>query len=405
VEQSIEFEHKDLLISRTDSRGVIMSANDAFMRVSGFSEKELTGAPHKIVRHPDMPRGLFYLLWEQIQAGNPVGAYVKNRAKDGGSYWVFAMVSPLEDGFISIRIRASKKGVAIAEQLYSPMLAQEKDPKITPQVSAGQMVVNIQDGGYQSYPAFMSERFVAEMSDRERAIGRKAAPQLEHLTSALEDWNGVGQRCNEIFETYKNFEVTPLNMKIQAGHLGDAGSALSEIASNFAGIANGIKKELQSYTSSASDVAETLYACLFQNFAQAIMSEACDLVANSEDSRDAEFQIIRNQRREYSSRASDGLCNVLDQLSAFIRGSSTIKRQLSGLSVTRIMCAIEIAQIGGDARGNISAMVNDLRQFEDQAGGKMKAIEDCLHSMDSDLTSIQSLEELPEPSDALELAH
>jgi PAS domain S-box-containing protein len=388
MEQYIEFVYEELLISRTDPRGVISYANEAFQRVSGYSDDALSGAPHKIVRHPDMPRGVFHLMWGELTAGNPVGAYVKNRAQDGRAYWVFAMVSPLEGGHISIRTRASAEGVEQAQGFYARMLERERDDGLSPEASAAYLVDLIRADGHQSYHTFMAERFVAEASMRAEQIGRDAVPQLEQLKAALAAWQGVGQRSSEIFESYKKFEVTPLNMKVEASHLGEAGAALGEIASNFAEIAKDVQKELQSFLTAASDDTETLYACLFQNFAQAIMAEASELATKNTSIQDGELQIIRRQSQEYSSRAAIGVNKVSEQLAAFIHGASRIKRQLLGLSVTRIMSAIEVARYGDDTRGNISAMVNDLRQFEIQTDGRMKDIEGCLHDMNANLRAI-----------------
>jgi hypothetical protein len=72
---------EDLIFSRTDERGVIQSFNDAFQYVSAYSHEKLIGAPHKIVRHDAMPKGVFYLLWETVKAGEPMGAYVQNMAR------------------------------------------------------------------------------------------------------------------------------------------------------------------------------------------------------------------------------------------------------------------------------------------------------------------------------------
>ncbi|MBA4741716.1 MAG: PAS domain-containing protein [Azoarcus sp.] len=96
------------IYSRTDPSGKIVAANDLFVELSGFSREELIGAPHNLVRHPDMPTHAFADLWRAIKAGEPWAGYVKNRRKDGGYYWVHAFASPVRDngkvtGFESVR--------------------------------------------------------------------------------------------------------------------------------------------------------------------------------------------------------------------------------------------------------------------------------------------------------------
>ena len=91
------FDRDEIIVSKTDLQGRIQYANRTFMRVGLFDEKELLGAPHSILRHPDMPRCVFKLLWDQITVGHEVFAYVLNRAKNGDHYWVFAHVTPCYD--------------------------------------------------------------------------------------------------------------------------------------------------------------------------------------------------------------------------------------------------------------------------------------------------------------------
>jgi PAS domain S-box-containing protein len=92
------FNQDDIIVSKTDLKGRITYANKVFCDISGFSEAELLGQPHSIIRHPDMPRAVFKLLWDTIMEGREIFAYVKNMAKNGDFYWVFAHVTPTFDG-------------------------------------------------------------------------------------------------------------------------------------------------------------------------------------------------------------------------------------------------------------------------------------------------------------------
>jgi aerotaxis receptor len=114
------------LISRTDSRGRIIYANPAFVHASGFSREELVGAPHNIVRHPDMPTAAFEDLWGTIQRGESWTGMVKNRRKDGGFYWVLANVTPIvERGttvcYASVRVKPTRQQIETAEAVYATL--------------------------------------------------------------------------------------------------------------------------------------------------------------------------------------------------------------------------------------------------------------------------------------------
>ena len=84
--REVSFATDEITVSKTDLHGRITYANDVFVRVSGYSERELLGAPHSILRHPAMPRSVFKLLWDTIGQGDEVFAYVLNLAKNGDAY-------------------------------------------------------------------------------------------------------------------------------------------------------------------------------------------------------------------------------------------------------------------------------------------------------------------------------
>jgi PAS domain S-box-containing protein len=130
--QEIAMREGDLIVSKTDIKGRITYGNRAFAEYSGFTENELLGVQHNIVRHPDMPRAVFKLLWDRIQAGQEVFAFVKNIRKDGAYYWVFANVTPSYDaqnnllGYFSVRRKPNSKAIQTIQPLYSQMLQLEQ---------------------------------------------------------------------------------------------------------------------------------------------------------------------------------------------------------------------------------------------------------------------------------------
>ncbi len=132
------FRDDQIIVSKTDSRGVLTYVNELFIELSGYSEPELLGQPHNIIRHPDMPRSVFKLLWDRISGGNEIFAYVINMSADGAHYWVLAHVTPTTDasgrivGYHSNRRTASRSALDRIKPLYAALLAEEQRQSSTP---------------------------------------------------------------------------------------------------------------------------------------------------------------------------------------------------------------------------------------------------------------------------------
>jgi len=125
------FDDDEIIVSKTDPKGRITYANDVFLRMSGYNESGLLGQPHSIIRHPDMPRCVFALMWETIIKGREIFAYVINRAANGDHYWVLANVTPTFNpdgtirGFHSNRRKPGRDAVKSAAGLYKQLCAEE----------------------------------------------------------------------------------------------------------------------------------------------------------------------------------------------------------------------------------------------------------------------------------------
>lgn len=131
--EEITFSHDEFIVSKTDLKGKITYCNELFIKISEYEEEELLGAPHSILRHPDMPRVIFKYLWSELQKGNEVFAYVKNLNKYGKYYWVLAFVTPSlnEKGevfeYFSVRRAPKTKDIVkVISELYKKLLDEEK---------------------------------------------------------------------------------------------------------------------------------------------------------------------------------------------------------------------------------------------------------------------------------------
>ncbi len=137
IDEEIALDPKRYIVSETDEKGKITFVNDYFIEVAGYSREELIGKPHSIVRHPDMPKVVFKLLWETISQGLNINAVVKNLAKDGRYYWIFTEFETRRDtdtgkiiGYHAARKSISKHVIEIIADLYAELLEIEKNEGI-----------------------------------------------------------------------------------------------------------------------------------------------------------------------------------------------------------------------------------------------------------------------------------
>ena len=131
MSKEIVLEKNTLITSKTDLKGIITYANRDFLKYAGYELKEILGVNHNIIRHKDMPRAAFWLLCDLLKKKEEFFGFVKNKAKNGDYYWVFANITPSfnEKGevisYYSVRRKASKEGIQTAQAVYSELLKAE----------------------------------------------------------------------------------------------------------------------------------------------------------------------------------------------------------------------------------------------------------------------------------------
>lgn len=174
----------ELFFSTTDRKGIIEQANTVFSRLSMYPREELMGAPHNIIRHPDMPGGAFKIMWDLLLSDQPMAAYVKNLAKDGYAYWVFATITPVGDQFLSVRTAPCARALwQTADSLYNEVLPIELSARNSgftraqaAELGAKELGQRVKALGFPSYDDFIRYALPEEITAR-ISLSAQTAPR------------------------------------------------------------------------------------------------------------------------------------------------------------------------------------------------------------------------------------
>ncbi|MDT4330323.1 PAS domain-containing protein [Methylomonas sp. MS20] len=163
INQERKLAEDDFIVSKTDTAGRITYANRIFMEIAGYPEQELLGVQHNIIRHPEMPRGVFRFMWNTLKAGNEFFGFAKNLCSDGSFYWVFANITPDYDkngklqGYYSVRRNPPRSALEALIPVYQEMLAIEKASSVkdAPDKSLEYLLDFVQQTGAKNYDSLV----------------------------------------------------------------------------------------------------------------------------------------------------------------------------------------------------------------------------------------------------------
>lgn len=418
-----EFKLNEMFFSTTDARGVIVNGNEVFTRVSGFTADELVGQAHNIIRHPHMPRAAFQLVWENLKAGRSFAGYVKNMAKDGAYYWVFAVIVPISGGrFLSIRFKPTSPTFNAVERLYEKLsrlenvaIADGATPKEAMEKSRAQLTAELQKLGFESYDLFSHVALNAELGERDT---RLEAAKLGLFPSALqgqnisapvaqlyEDGLRVYRQVTDVFaelhrfirfhEQLQNagrsvlgvaddFRMHALNVNITAQRHGLEGRTVGVVATFLDHYAQELGRgthELRSHVSRTSAATESINADI------AIARLQMEMILAYQ----AELALGAGSAKEKSAMLVDLEEAFVDRTRAAARSISELQTESALLAESReqlskVAMSIQMAQVRGLTEAaripeaeNLRAMFADFRHKIDETNKELVALDDALN--------------------------
>ena len=410
----------------TDPKGVITAGNRVFERVSGYRLEELVGRAHNIIRHPDMPRAVFRLLWDTISAGDPVAAYVKNRTADGAYYWVLASVMPITSGYLSVRLAPGGEHFALAQALYEDLVALERElegddvrrRKQSIAASVSRLGERLREAGYPDYLTFMRAALPAEVTRRAgrlpdehrralvsvpRESGRRVVEILDAcgsmndflagLVADLERYAQVGRALADQSSYLRamgdDVRLFALNAQIGASRLGEQGAALDAVARLLTEQSQATSPLVATVAQRAASAVGEIERMTFQLALSTIQTEMIAVFAHElSDGEDVSHAAAANMvaLADALARGSDrtfaALKTVAHELDVVLEHVDRVSTGVSRLARLALNGRVELA--GVPDAGSIATLFSDVeRQVLDARGrlAEFMSIEQAAHDL------------------------
>ncbi|SMO97153.1 PAS domain-containing protein [Gracilimonas mengyeensis] len=411
------FEYHELFFSITDPKSVITYANDVFIRISAYPEEELIGVLHKIIRHPDVPRAVFRIFWDFLEAGKPVAAYVKNLAKDGCYYWVMALAFPCEGGYLSIRLKPGTKLFKTVEKLYKEALEVEKsaeqhtDKKTAMMQAVDFINKKINELGFDSYESFMWHALEQEMANRQDHLSGtndithknvESVPfqmrDLEHLLSGLFNHLGrvrglqtnLAENSGFINTLSSSIALLSLNAQIGSSKINQQDISLSVVAKNMGDQAVKGKSILTNMKSNIKQLDKLLSAMAFDVISSKLMvemtntylkglgEERTDSTHVTELSPHEVISILKNAFSPYLNSTSRHLAKLPHHIHKLSSNIHEVEKLLKMLRFTHNTGKIEISRIRENSH-TFTTTFKELLQEIDAAQEVVSTLSDFIN--------------------------
>lgn len=362
----VRFPNESIVVSATDPRGVIQFANQTFCDLAGYSVDELLNAPHKIVRHPDMPKGVFHLLWECLKSGMPVCTYVKNKTKSGGYYWVLAVVTHTENGYLSARIRPGTDLFETTKEMYASLLQEEKDNNLSPEQSGARLQEMIKEAGYPSLEAYGITALDMEFKNRniiEPSLVNSFA-LMDELAVIIKDMQDL---VNSIEQGFERVRGEPVNLRILAGRLEGAGAALGTISQNYDAMA----KEMHGLVGRLHDPENGSLVQMYSAVSQGRWSmQIAQLLGEAHGNCGADETetegclLLKDHHERLQQRSRSRLIEISSIGKSIPDICRSLRRRINGLDVVKLLCKVESGRMR-DVDSGLDGIIARLENFHD----------------------------------------
>ncbi|WP_200763789.1 PAS domain-containing methyl-accepting chemotaxis protein [Nitrosophilus alvini] len=400
-----KFEIDELFFSTTDKKGIILSGNDVFIKVSKFPKDELFGKPHNIIRHPDMPRAVFKAVWDTIKDGKPFVGYVKNMAKDGSYYWVLAVIFPLFDKegdiekYLSIRLKPSSEYFKLIPSLYEKM----KNIEIREGMEKAleYLIETLNSLGFSNYEEFEKKIFFEEMKSRQMQLEKEKKDKLCGIVSQksiesekfvdllcsiqtvfsrlgryfetifskvemfLELNNTLDKKSKFIYELAEEIRLLSLNASIESYKIKKEGVSFSTLSQEMRKNAEYSEKIIQKMSNIIKDANSDIESIGFEILASKLqiemilyfIHEMLEMAYEGNINEEEELEVLENITdlfkllKSYTSALSKSVDTAKNKLRTIYYNLKDLNVMINRLDFIHINGLIESAHTGQDGGG------------------------------------------------------
>lgn len=398
---------EDLFFSTTDAKGVIDEANEVFARNARYDRSELLGAPHNIIRHPDMPGAVFKATWDLLESGHPVCAYVKNLAKDGSTYWAFATIVPIQGRFLSVRATPCDLGARdLFESLYSTVRAAEltardsgASARQAAEIGSATLAQALADNGFASYTDLQLDLVPVEVAARESvcpplpdlADGSKTAHKM--LSQVVDARSRLGAFAADIAASLVLADtlardlrrlrsaLASLDTEVTATSAAVARESIGEDVLAFVPV---IRTQLQGLSETVGEAAQELHAVV-RTRKQLALSSA---IARMQAEAIGRYVVAVEAGAEDPRVSERALSSLTTALLAILDADLQADKQATTAYVSRV--ARVSAQVSGTSAATTSwrALINSSDGQSADVADDMPSLRDTLRSFDVALGAV-----------------
>ena len=392
------FGFDDLIYSRSDPRGRILSGNSSFRRIAGLPWPDLIGAPHRVIRHPDMPQGFFHLFWQMLHAGQSAVGYMKNRRPDGGHVWALTIAMPCAGGFFALRLRPATALFDTIRDVYAAQRLAEQTGAMTPAQAGQALLDRLCDQGFASYDAFAAQALAAEIRARDAALQRPPDREAAALTALLVVLDDTLAEQARLVARFSDLVLLPVNMRLAAGRLEPRGGPISQIAVNYKTASEQIARRLSDFAAGpgnlCSRMADALRRCLILAAAarlQAELSADYDRMERPQDGSGRRVERGRLQAAIAVSRATAS-ASLKDAAGLALRlnaASLELRRLILGLDTIRILARVESCKTS-DSAAALTATIDRIDGVQVAVGDSLKGVMARAAAINDGLTALRA---------------